>query len=278
MTALRQRMLEDLRIRNYSPRTIEVYLRHVQRFACHFGESPDRLGPEHVREYQKYLVETKKASWPLFNQAVCALRFLYKTTLGRHDVIEHIPYGRRESKLPVVLSPTELARLFDAVASHKHRTILRTMYGSGLRISEALALQVGDVDSERQVLHVRCGKGRKDRHAMLPDSLLEDLRAYWQAYRPKAWLFFGKDPQRPLHASAVQKAIILARAKARLDKPVSCHTLRHCFATHLLEAGIDLRTLQVLLGHQSLHTTSMYLHVTAGHAQAHLDLLELCRR
>ena len=156
--------------------------------------------------------------------------------------------------------------------------MLRTLYGAGLRISEALALDLRDVDGARQVLQIRGGKGRKDRTAMLPDSLLTELRAYWRIYHPKTWLFFGKSRQHPLNPSSVQKAVIVARGKAGLGKRVTCHTLRHCFATHLLEAGVDLRTIQVLLGHGSLRSTGVYLHVTAGKEHTKLDLLQLCRQ
>jgi len=276
MTSLRQRMTQDLRIRNYSPRTIDTYIRAVAKFAEHFGKSPQVLGAEHIREYQVYLVETKKASWSLFNQAVCALRFLYNVTLDRKEMIEHIPFSRREKKLPVVLSSQELGRFFEHISNLKHRTVLMTMYGTGLRISEALNLQVRDVDSERGVLRVRHGKGGKDRYVPLSPKLAELLRTYWQACRPKEWLFPGSSQERSMGPSAVQKACVWARQKARLEKPVTTHTMRHCFATHSLEAGTDLRTIQHILGHGSLSTTAIYLHVATQaerQAQGATDLL-----
>ncbi len=268
MTALRQRMTDDLRIRNYSPRTIDTYVRGVASFARHFGKSPDLLGPEHIRDYQKFLVETKKASWSLFNQAVCALRFFYSVSLGRPWLVEHIPFPKQPKRLPVVLSPTELGGFFRAVTNLKHRTVLMTMYAAGLRISEALKLQLADIDSQRLLIRVEQGKGRRDRYTILPSTLLEVLREYWKVYRPQSWLFPGKAPHRPLELSAVQRAAVQARRRAGLAKRVTTHTMRHCFATHLLEAGVDLRTIQLLLGHQSLNTSAVYLHVAAGALQA----------
>ncbi len=276
MTSLRQRMIQDLRIRNYSPRTIDTYIRAVAKFAEHFGKSPHVLGAEHIREYQIYLVEEKKASWSLFNQAVCALRFFYNVTLGRKEMIEHIPFSKKERKLPVVLSAGELGRLFQAVPNLKHRTVLMTMYGTGLRISEAVNLRVQDIDSERMVLRVCQGKGHKDRYAPLSRTLLEALRRYWAVYRPRYYLFPGSPPDRPLGVSGVQRSCKRYRESAGLTKPVTTHTMRHCFATHSLEAGTDLRTIQHILGHGSLSTTAVYLHVATQaerQAQGATDLL-----
>ena len=202
MSALRQRMIEDLRIRNYSLRTIETYVSRVAAFAQHFGRSPADLEVEHIREYKKYLVETKHASWAMFNQTVCALKFLYKTTLGRADTIEHIPFGHRPQKLPVVLSRQEVQQLLAQVPCLKHRAILMTLYGAGLRLSEALGLRVEDVDSQRQVLRIRQGKGQKDRYVSLSPTLLTQLQEYWKEYRPRTWLFPGATAERPLTCNA----------------------------------------------------------------------------
>jgi len=180
MTELRQRMIEELRLRNYSPNTIDTYIRCVAKFAQHFGLSPDRLGPEHVRQYQLFLVQRKKVAWAVFNQTVCALRFFYHHILHRDWMIEHIPYPRHEQKLPVVLSPAEVAAVFEATRNLKHRTILMTIYAAGLRVSELTHLKVTDIDSQRQVICVRQGKGRKDRQVMLSSKLLEVLRIYWK--------------------------------------------------------------------------------------------------
>ena len=264
MNALRTRLVEDLRIRNYSPRTIHTYVGWIERFAKHFGRSPEELGPSEIRTFQEFLVDTQKASWSAFNQAAAALRFLYKTTLQAPFPVEQIPYGRRPKTLPVVLSVREVGVLLNAVANVKHRTALMTIYAAGLRLDEAIHLRVEDIDSARNVPRVRHGKGQKDRYTLLTPTLLEMLRLYWKAYRPRHWLFPGDKPDCPMHPSALQKAIIQARLIARLDKPASIHTLRHSLATHLLESGTDLRTIQTVLGHSSLGTTSIYLHVAAG--------------
>ena len=261
MTELRQRMIADLRIRNYSPRTVDCYTRCVAAFARHFGRSPADLGPEQIRAYQTHLVDTKHASWTGFNQAVCALRFLYGTTLGRPGLIEDIPFPRQPKTLPIVLSRAELTRFFAAIPNLKHRTVLMTMYAAGLRLLEALHLHVADVDSARQCLRVERGKGQKDRYTLLAPTLLQQLRDYWRLMRPAPWLFPGQRPHQPLTASAIQRRCGLAARRAGLAKRVSPHTMRHCFATHLLEAGTDLRTIQHLLGHSSLQTTAVYLHV-----------------
>lgn len=276
MSILRQRMIQDLRIRNYSPRTIDIYVDRVAQFARHFGQSPDRLGPSEIREFQIFLVETRKSSWALLNQTVCALRFFYKFCLDKPWMIEHIPFAKQEKKLPVVLSRQEVARLLAVVRNLKHRTLLVTIYSTGVRLAEVLALQVADIDSSRMLLRVRQGKGRRDRYVPLPETLLEQLRTYWKQDRPSSWLFPGTDPAVALTPSSVQRLCTSAALKAGLSKRVSPHRLRHCFATHLLEAGTDLKTIQVLLGHRSLNTTSVYLHVAAqapgGHRSAR-DLL-----
>jgi len=263
MSPLRKKMLEDLRVRNYSGKTIDTYVRCVAQFARHFGKSPDLLGPDDIRAYQVYLVERKKSSWSAFNQTVCALRFFYQVTLGREWIIEHIPFPRQERRLPVVLSVGELRALFRSVGNLKHRTVLMAMYACGLRVSEAVGLCTSDIDSERKLVRVRQGKGRRDRYVPLSATLLDVLRRYWDVYRPSSWLFAGRAPDQALSVSSVQKACGKARRKARLRKPVTTHSMRHCFATHLLEAGVDLRTIQMILGHRSLTSTSVYLHIAA---------------
>jgi integrase/recombinase XerD len=262
MTELRRRMLEELQLRNYSPSTVEVYIRGVANFAQHFKLSPDRLGPEHIREYQLFLVQRKKVAWAVFNQTVCALRFFYHHVLHRGWMIEHIPYPRHEEKLPVVLSPTEVATVFQATRNLKHRTILMTIYAAGLRVSEVIHLRVADIDSQRQVICVRQGKGSKDRQVMLSPKLLELLRIYWKSYRPTVWLFPGSTLEHPITRGTVFAICRQAGEAAHLSKRISPHTLRHCFATHLLEDAIDLRRIQVLLGHRNLKTTAKYLHVS----------------
>lgn len=262
MTELRQKMIEELRLRNYSPHTLEVYIRCVANFAQHFRVSPERLGPEHIREYQLFLVQQKKVSWALFNQTVCALRFFYHHILHRNWMIEHIPYPRPEQKLPLVLSPAEVAAVLEATRNLKHRAILMTIYAAGLRVSELTHLRVADIDSQRQVICVHQGKGHKDRQVMLSPKLLELLRIYWKRYRPTVWLFPGARSERPISRETVFAICRRAGEAAHLAKPISPHTLRHCFATHLLEDATDLRRIQILLGHRNLKTTSRYLHVS----------------
>ena len=277
MTILRQRMIEDLTIRNYSPRTIEIYVERVAKFAQYFSQSPDRLGPSHIRQYQVFLVKNKKASWAKVNQTVCALRFLYRVCLKKKWTIEHIPFPKQEKKLPVVLSRGEVARFLRAVDNIKHRTILMTLYATGLRLSEALALEVSDIDSPRMLIRVRLGKGKRDRYVPLSETLLEQLRLYWKHSRPSGWLFPNRDPGCPLGGATIQKVCTTVALKAGLSKRVNPHMLRHSFATHLLEAGTDLKTIQVLLGHRSLNATSVYLHVAAqapGSSRKAHDLLK----
>jgi len=277
MSALRQRMIQDLRIRNYSPKTIKEYVRRVRDFAGYFKKSPALLGPPHVRQYQVHLVDEEHASWAKFNQSVCALRFFYQTTLKKDWPVKHIPFPRGEKKLPVVLSVQEVGILLAAVKNLKHRTVLETMYAAGLRISEAVHLRIPDVDSARMALRIERGKGRKDRYVTLAPALLGKLREYWKVYRPRHYLFPGESPDRPLSLTIIQRAVVQAARAARIQKRVKCHTLRHCFATHLLETGVDLRTIQLLLGHHSLNTTAIYLHVATKTLKEKTESADLLR-
>ena len=261
MTPLRQRMIEDLRIRNCSGHTVDVYIRQVVRFAKYFGCSADRLGAEHVRQYQLYLLENG-TSWSLFNQTVAALRFFYRVTLNQTWPLERLPYGKRPKRLPCVLSQQEVLRLLMAVRPPVGRMALATAYASGVRVSELVALRVEDIDSARMLIHVRQGKGNKERIVPLSQVLLAALRDYWRAVRPKGgWLFPGQSPDKPINVHTIQKTCLNARRAAGLKKPATVHTMRHSFATHLLEAGTDIRTVQALLGHASLSTTAIYTHV-----------------
>ena len=275
MTDLRQRMLEDLRIRNLSKGTQENYVHQVARFARHFDRSPEELGPEHIRAWQVHLVE-RGVSWSLLNQAVCALRFFYTVTLGRDWAVRHIPYAKKEKKLPVVLSTAEVQRLLAAVTNPKHHAILLLAFSGGLRVSEVTHLRLEDIDSERMVINIRGGKGKKDRFVPLSPILLEQLRSYWRTSRPKPFLFPGADPHQPINRGTVAAMCRAAAQRAGLGKRVTPHTLRHCFATHHLDAGADLRIVQMLLGHGSLKTTALYLHVSTKRLQdmpTPLDLL-----
>jgi integrase/recombinase XerD len=282
MTPLRRRMIDDMTLRNFTKATIKAYVRCVARFARYFHCSPDRLGPEHVRSFLLYLRQERGASNSYYNQTRCALRFLYRVTLGRDDIPASIAPARQPHTVPVVLSGDELVRLFAAVANLKHRTILITAYAAGLRVSEVSRLCVEDIDSQRMVIRVRQGKGQKDRYVMLSSQLLEILRDYCRkAVRRRGYLFPGAAPEQPIATSSVLKACRQAAQHAKLGKHVTVHTLRHSFATHLLEAGTDLRTIQVLLGHRSFNTTARYVHVaTASLASTRspLDCLDLTRR
>lgn len=254
-------MLEDLQIRRYSPTTIRLYLHSVAEFARHFGRSPDQLGPEHIRRYQLFLIKDRQVSQSTYVQMVCALRFLYTHTLDRTIAVERIPFPRRERKLPLILSREEVKALLGAARTLRHRALLAILYGAGLRVSEVTQLKVADLDARRHVLWVRQGKGRKDRQTLLSAKLLELLRTYWRVERPREWLFPRARRDRPISVKAVFLACRSAAQLAGISKPVSPHSFRHAFATHLLEAGTNLRTIQILLGHANLETTARYLQV-----------------
>jgi site-specific recombinase XerD len=274
MTPLRQRFIDDLRLRNYARRTIETYVGHIASFAKHFGRSPDLLGPNEVREYQLHIL-ARKLSWSSFNQAVCALRFLYGTTLGRPDQLPLIPYGKRPKTLPSVLAPQEVLRLIDSAETPRDRVFVEIAYGCGLRLSELIHLRVTDIDSARMVIHVRQGKGAKDRLVPLSARLLEELRSYWRMYRPGSWLFPGDKPGQPICGSNMQRRFGKLVKRVGLTKHCSMHTLRHSYATHLLEAGVDVLTLKTLLGHRTLETTTRYLHVSTQRLRQTPSLLDL---
>ena len=277
MTSLRQRMLEDMRVRRLSPFTQRTYVETVGRFARYFKRSPERLGPEQIRAYQLYLSTERGLATSSLLVAVSALRFLYRVTLQkRWSFDDVVPAPKKPQALPVVLSPQEVVQFLDAVKPAKHRAILTACYAAGLRISEAIALTVSAIDSERMVLRIAKGKGQKDRYVMLSPKLLAILRDWWKVQRPRHWLFPGERPDAPITRSAVQLACGIASRRARLGKAVTPHLLRHSFAVHLLEAGTDLRTIQLLLGHRSLQTTARYLRVattTVCSTASPLDLL-----
>ncbi len=275
MTTLRQRMTDDLRLRNRSLRTINTYIACVAHFARHFGKSPELLGQEEIRQYQVYLVEQRRVSWSYFNQAVCALRFLYRHTLSRDWVVAHIPFPRQPRKLPVILSQAEVIRFLEAIKKIKFRAILMTAYATGLRLSEVTHPRVSDIDSQRLVIRVRQGKGQKDRYVMLSPKLLEVLRLYWRSERPATWLFPSLRKDQPINHSVVQRACRRAGLDAGLSKPVTVRMLRHCFATHLVETGTDIRIIQSLLGHSHISTTQIYTHVSNKTVRATESPLEL---
>ena len=277
MTPLRRRFIEDLELRNLSENTIKSYVWSVTRFAKFFGKSPELLGPEEIRSYLLHLVHKKKAARSTYRIALSAIRSLYRTTLKKSWVVDGIEQARTEKKLPIVLSMDEVGRFFEALVSLKHRATLMTAYSAGLRVSEVVSLRVTDIDSERMVIRVDQGKGRKDRYVPLSKHLLVVLREYWKAARPDDYLFPGRGKSGHLSAHAVQDACKHAAREAGLKKTTTPHTLRHSFATHLLEDGNDLRTIQLLLGHRNLNTTATYTHVSRKHLEttaSPLDLLE----
>ena len=279
MTSLRQRMLEDMQVRRLSPFTQRTYVETVARFARYFGRSPDRLGPEQIRAYQVYLATERRLATSSLLVAVSALRFLYRVTLQKRWSFDDVlPAPKKPQSLPVVLSPQEVVQFLDAVKAPKHRAILTTCYAAGLRISEAIALTVSAIDSERMVLRITKGKGQKDRYVMLSPKLLAVLRDWWKVERPRHWLFPGERPEAPITRRAVQLACRIARRRARLAKPVSPHSLRHAFSVHLLEAGTDLRTIQLLLGHRSLQTTARYLRIATTKVCSTASPLDLLPR
>jgi site-specific recombinase XerD len=281
MTQLRQRMLEELQRRNYSSRTIRLYLQHVAKFAQHFRRSPDQLGAEDIREYQLFLIQEKKLAWSSYNQIVCALRFFYAKVLKRAFLLQDIPFPRTVQKLPLILSQEEVARILTAPPHLKSRALLMTIYAAGLRRSEVARLRVRDIDSARMTIAVHGGKGQKDRVVMLSPVLLEILRQYWRKNKPKEWLFPGVNPDQPISSNDVFAVFQNAVRRAGITKKVCPHSLRHSFATHLLESGTDLRTIPILLGHRSLKTTSRYLHVSQQQVRATvspLDSLDLTRK
>ena len=276
LTDVTQRLAEDMKIRNLAQATIDAYTYHVQRFAD-FSEKPlHRATPTDIRNYQLYLIETKKASYSSFNQAVCALRFLYTTTIPRKWPVAMIPYGKRRKKLPTVLSNEEVEAILQCTPSLKQRTFLMTLFAAGLRLSECANLKIDDIDSARMQLIIQSGKGDKQRLVPLSPRLLKSLREYWLEYRPSEYLFPGKTPDIPYAATSIQKAIKASAKKAGIRKPVTPHVMRHSFATCLLESGVDILTISRLLGHASFVTTMIYLHCRREHlgsTPSPLDLL-----
>lgn len=276
MTPLRQKMMEELELRGASPKTVRIYVDCVARFARHFNKSPEKLGAEELRAYLLYLLEERKVALGTYKQALAALRFLYRWVLKRGDVVHDIRGPRGGRRLPVVLSFDEVHRFFAAIPSFKHRTLLMFAYAAGLRVAEAANVRVCDIDSERMVIRVVQGKRKKDRYTILSPLLLGMLRHYGWAARPTDYLFPGRGKSGVVRSSTVQRACIEARHRAGLIKEVTPHTLRHSFATHLLEAGTNLRVIQELLGHASPRTTAIYTHVSTeliAQTKSPLDLL-----
>jgi integrase/recombinase XerD len=283
VTHLRKLMLEELQRRNYSEETIRSYIHAVEDFSRRFNCPPDRLGPRHIREYQAELFQKRKLSSGTVVIRLAALRFFYTKTLRRAWSVADTPYPKRSHRLPAILSQEEVAQLIDAASTAFHRTLLMTLYATGARNAEVTRLKFSDVDSKRMVIHIQGGKGRQDRDVMLSPKLLEELREHWHRLRrkPRVWLFPGNHDHcadHPIDTKTVWHACQQAAKRAGIQKGVHPHTLRHCFATHLLEDGADLRTIQILLGHHDLKETALYLHLSQRHLNttaSPLDLLKL---
>lgn len=277
MTPLRCRMIEDMDLMELEPNTQTAYLCAVTQFAEFFGKSPEQLGREEIRTFLLHLVREKKVSRSTYRQKLAAIRLLYRTTLGKDFIVEGIHHSKSGRKLPVVLSMDEVEDFLSALSSLKYRAIFMTVYSAGLRVSEVVSLRITDIDSKRMVIRIQQSKGGKDRYVMLSKRLLLVLREYWKAARPKDYLFPGRSPGRHLSRHSVWQMCKRAMHRAGITKNISTHTMRHSFATHLLENGTDLRTIQILLGHRNLNTTAIYTHVSRKHLESTpspLDLLE----
>lgn len=279
MTRLRQRMLDDLRRRNYSPDTIRGYIRAVQQFAEYFGRSPEQMGAEELRRYQIHLLYERKLALGTVENNISALRFLYKKTLKRRDLaFDDLPFPKQPRTLPTVLSQDEVTRLIEAARDGMHRMLLMLLYATGMRRTEASLLKVSDIDSQRMVIHIQRGKGLRDRDVPLTPKLLEALRDYWRWKKPRVYLFPSKmsapGSEQPISDKTVWNVCRTAATRAGIYKKLHPHTLRHCFATHLLEGGADLRTIQLLMGHERLEDTTIYLHLSQRHLHGAINPLD----
>ena len=279
MTPLRQRMLDDLRRRNYSPDTIRGYIRAVQQFAEYFSRSPEQMGAEELHRYQLYLLHERKLALGTVENCISALRFLYKKTLKRRDLaFDDLPFPKQPRTLPTVLSQDEVTRLIEAAPNRMHRMLLMVLYATGMRRTEASLLKVSDIDSQRMVIHIQRGKGLRDRDVPLTPKLLEALRDYWRWKKPRVYLFPSRmsapHVEQPISDKTVWNVCRTAATRAGIQKKLGPHTLRHCFATHLLEGGADLRTIQLLMGHERLEDTTIYLHLSQRHLHAAINPLD----
>jgi len=265
MGKLREMMKRDLAIKRFSKKTQECYLSRVRDISVYYNKSPDKLTRDEIKDYLHYLIEEKKYSSSYVNQCYSALKFFFEITIRKNWMMDKIPRTKRFKKIPVVLDKIEIQHLFNVTFNLKHRTILVLIYSAGLRISEALNLKVHDIDQHRMKIFVRAGKGGRDRYAILAETSLVLLRQYWNIYRPKEWLFPGPSNDKPISASSVQKVFKKSLHYAGIKKPASVHTLRHSFATHLMEANCELQIIQKLMGHKYLKTTALYTHVSDKH-------------
>jgi len=273
ISPLRQRLIEDMSLRHFGEKTQQDYIRAVKNFTIFLGRSPDTATAEDLRRFQLHLTESRVRP-PTINFTVTALRFFFTVTLDRVDAIKHLTFVAEPRKIPIVLSPEEVVRFLEAAPGVKYKAAFSVAYGAGLRVSEVASLKISDIDSKRMMLRVEQGKGRKDRHAMLSPVLLELLRDWWRIARPTAWLFPGRDPLQPMSTRQLNRACHAAAQMAEITKRVSPHTLRHSFATHLLEQNTDIRVIQVLLGHSKLDTTALYTHIATNTIRGVLSPLE----
>ena len=278
MSAMREKMIKEMTLRRLSANTQRSYLNAVSGLARYYNQSPEKMNKRMIQDYLFHLLQERKLQWSTCNVIVHGLRFFYTKTLSMDAGSLSLPPYKRENKLPEVLSTEELECLLGATSNQKHRTLLMSTYAAGLRVSEVVNLKLTDIDSKRMMIRVRQGKGNKDRYTILSKRLLKELRIYWKGYRPSEWLFSGRDPEQAMSKSTAAAIYNNAKNKAGIKRGRGIHTLRHCFATHLLEAGVDLRTIQVLMGHSSIMTTVVYLKVTRkqlSSTQSPLDLLNI---
>jgi site-specific recombinase XerD len=278
MTVMREKLIKEMTLRRFSPHTQRAYISSVAGLAQYYNKSPEHITKQMIQDYLVYLMQKRKLAWSSCNAIVCALRFFYIQTLGIDAIFLNIPPRKKVAQLPEILSTEEVELLLGALTNHKHRTVLMTTYAAGLRLNEIVNLKLTDIDSKRMMIRVRQGKGSKDRYTILSKRLLEQLRIYWKMYHPSLWLFSGRKLGQQMSPSTVSAIYYKARDKAGIKKGKGIHTLRHCFATHLLEAGVDIRTIQVLMGHSSIMTTVVYLKVTRkqlSSTQSPLDLLNI---
>ncbi|MCP4648557.1 MAG: tyrosine-type recombinase/integrase [PVC group bacterium] len=274
MGKLRDQMIMEMELRNHSPKTIKAYIRHVKNFTRLFNKSPAEMGTDEIRKYLHHLKKEKKVSWSNINIAYCGLKFFYTKVLHRRWDVEHIPRPRGEKRLPNILAQSELQRIFDATTNLKNCAMLMVTYSGGLRVSETSHLKITDIDSQRMLIRIAGAKGNKDRYTLLSKVALNKLRHYYKIYRPTDWLFEGKNKNNPISDGTIQKVFRKAKKKAGIKKPATVHTLRHSFATHLMEAGVDIFTIQRLLGHAYLKTTSTYIHVERKRLQDIINPLD----
>ncbi len=278
MSPLRQKFIDEMKLRNFSTATVSSYTGAVAALAGHYDRSPDKISENEIRQYLLFMTEERKLTYSTCNVAISAFKLFYNDMLGQGEIRLKIPVRKTTKHLPQVLSTEEIERVLQVEMNPKHRTLLMTTYAAGLRVGEVTKLRVGDIESRRNLVRVEQGKGKKDRYTVLSPRLLEELRSHYTRFRPQEFLFYGNDIAKPMSRSAAQQIYYKAKKKAGITKGGGIHCLRHCFATHMLEAGMDIRTLQIVLGHASLSTTAVYLHITMKHlgkTQSPFDLLDI---